>query len=858
MNFELQPGQVIDGKYEIREKIGQGGMGAVYRVHHKVMQRDQALKLIQTSDLGDDEAWEVDQEELIADMLARFMRETQTLARFAHPNIITAYDAGAIEVELILQGSPKVMQVPYLVMEYFDGGDGKRWALREQPTAARVLEVAKQLASGLACAHDAGVLHRDLKPQNVLISKDDRVKIVDFGLAKPEGGGADLTRTKSSLAGTLAYLAPEYAGGAAGPRVHTQATDLWALGCCLYFFLTHRGVFVQGRDEEDWRLLARVSRGEFEPIDRIRSDLSADFVAVIKSLLNPDPKQRLSSARELIAQLSRIARADDPTKPAYVPPSKKAPPPPPSGTDLFSAAAAPAPAVKIRVSSITPAPPKPAAGILDDLPTQGAATAAMRPSKDVSGSSGENVFGADDVSAMNRALATADTAAKRKAPDASMASMKSPRAESPGAPGEATMLRAMEAALEGGVAAPVAKAAAQTQSQPSSQPSPTSAAAARAPTHDAVEDDPATPSMASVRLPPPTFQPAQQASSTAKEKKAKSALFIPAAAVSVVGLIGAFTLMSAGGGEKTPVTDVATASANEQKVRAEEKARAAAEAEAKATEAERRRMASEERERQAMLAAALANPQPPAPPAPSAVEAVTHPQDAPPPASTPPTPPKPGRVAATGSQEPSPSSSPPAPAANDPWARFGSRDVNTGASSTTASATTAGAGASTAGRRQGVRIPVRVAAEMVSSPAGPVIATVTQATSLGDVNLPVGTEIHGQIAGAQGTRVMVNFTMAIVNGTNISLAGSALGLDGKAGVAGVRAGADGTDIAAAAASSAVSAVGSGVAAALGNNPGGAAVQGGTGAASQNTQRLNTTQDIVTAKKGARFSVYVTR
>jgi hypothetical protein len=268
----------------------------------------------------------------------------------------------------------------------------------------------------------------------------------------------------------------------------------------------------------------------------------------------------------------------------------------------------------------------------------------------------------------------------------------------------------------------------------------------------------------------------------------------------------------------------------------------------RALEQEKRKQSAEDKQRQAMLAAAMANPQQPV-------------QPAPPPDAAPPEPEPPKKGAGGGGDARrvavAPTAATPQPAVPDsPWARFGSRSTNTGAS---AGATLSTAATASSDRRVGVRIPVRVNVELASSPSGPVIATVTQPTDIGDMTIPAGTEIHGQTSGAQGTRLTINFTTAIVNGKNIAISGTALGLDGKAGIVGTRAGADGTDVAAAAAAGAVGALGAGVAAALGEeNAGGAAVRGGTGAATQNTQRLNTTQDIVSTKKGARFLVYVTR
>ena len=165
MRYDLQAGQRIDGKYVVKHLLGQGGMGAVYLVHHEVLGVDRALKVIAV-DLGaadgnDDEAAE--EAKALKEMLDRFNRETKTLARFAHPNIIYATDGGTIHTTVTLRtGKPQDLSYPYLVMEYFAGEDGKRWAVANNPSLERIRQVCLQLAEGLAGAPRAGVWHRDL------------------------------------------------------------------------------------------------------------------------------------------------------------------------------------------------------------------------------------------------------------------------------------------------------------------------------------------------------------------------------------------------------------------------------------------------------------------------------------------------------------------------------------------------------------------------------------------------------------------------------------------------------------------------------------------------------------------------
>src|SRR5262245_6930975 len=207
-------GQTL-GAYRVVGKLGEGGMGEVYRAHDTTLGRDVAIKVLPAA-LAED-----------AERMTRFRREAQLLAALNHPNIAQVYG---------LEG-------PALVMEFVPGTD-----LRGPLPLDDAFAVARQIAAGLEAAHERGIVHRDLKPPNIRITPDGLVKILDFGLAKalaPEGAdpAADsptVTGTRAgAILGTAAYMAPEQAQG----KPVDQRADIWAFGLILYELLTGRRMY---------------------------------------------------------------------------------------------------------------------------------------------------------------------------------------------------------------------------------------------------------------------------------------------------------------------------------------------------------------------------------------------------------------------------------------------------------------------------------------------------------------------------------------------------------------------------------------------------------------------------------------
>jgi serine/threonine-protein kinase len=185
------------GKYEIRERLGRGGMGLVLRAHDPVLDRPVALKVI-SSDM-----------EVTDELRARFFREAQACAKLSHPNIVTVYDIGEDDGRL------------YIAMELLEGEELRRLIVDRRPLPLQdKLALMVQMCDGLHYAHQRGVIHRDIKPGNIIVSRDGVAKIVDFGIAHMASRSGGLTRT-GLVMGTLRYISPEQARG----RVDSRSTS---------------------------------------------------------------------------------------------------------------------------------------------------------------------------------------------------------------------------------------------------------------------------------------------------------------------------------------------------------------------------------------------------------------------------------------------------------------------------------------------------------------------------------------------------------------------------------------------------------------------------------------------------------
>jgi serine/threonine-protein kinase len=273
------------GQYTLLEKLGEGGMGAVYRASHAMLRRPTAVKLLRPERLG-------------AESLARFEREVQLTARLTHPNTIRVFDYGRTPDGVF-----------YYAMEYLDGASlGDVVAESGPMPPARVIFVLDQVAGALTEAHRVGLIHRDIKPANIFLIEQggdpDVAKVLDFGLVKQVSApGADdatqpaLSRV-DSLTGTPLYMAPE---AIATPDAVDARTDLYALGAVGYFLLTGSDVFT-GRSVME--VCSHHLRTEPEPPSaRLGAPVPADLEALILACLEKNPAARPADARALRAAL---------------------------------------------------------------------------------------------------------------------------------------------------------------------------------------------------------------------------------------------------------------------------------------------------------------------------------------------------------------------------------------------------------------------------------------------------------------------------------------------------------------------------------------------------------------------------
>ncbi len=269
------------GHYCILEKIGAGGMGEVYRARDEQLERDVAIKLLPSGALADEAARK------------RFRKEALALSKLNHPNIETVHDFGTQEV------------VDFLVMEYVAGETlTDKLATRPLPEK-EVARLGQQLAEGLTAAHGQGVIHRDLKPGNLRVTPDGRLKILDFGLAKLLRPVSDTAATESftetqGAAGTLPYMAPEQLRG---EKVDARS-DLWAAGAVLYEMATGQRAFpeVQGP-----RLIDAILHQAPLPPRGLNGKISAELEQAILKCLEKEPENRYQSARELVVDLRRLS-----------------------------------------------------------------------------------------------------------------------------------------------------------------------------------------------------------------------------------------------------------------------------------------------------------------------------------------------------------------------------------------------------------------------------------------------------------------------------------------------------------------------------------------------------------------------
>jgi serine/threonine protein kinase len=273
------------GNYIIFDEIGAGGMGRVYKAYHRRMDRMVALKVIKSETVGSTVAAQ------------RFQQEVKMAARLHHPNIVTAYDANESD------------GVQYLVMEYVEGQDLGSLVRQGGPLPVNLaVDYLLQAAQGLAYAHTNGVIHRDIKPGNLLLDQHGVVKVLDMGLARTLGdanrdaetnGRAELTAT-GMVFGTVDYISPEQALSA---RRADGRSDIYSLGCCLHFFLTGRPMY-QGETLVEVLMMHREA--DIPSLRGIRDDVPESLVAIFERMVAKEPDDRYASMTEVVHDLREL------------------------------------------------------------------------------------------------------------------------------------------------------------------------------------------------------------------------------------------------------------------------------------------------------------------------------------------------------------------------------------------------------------------------------------------------------------------------------------------------------------------------------------------------------------------------
>jgi tRNA A-37 threonylcarbamoyl transferase component Bud32 len=280
------------GNYLLLDKLGQGGMGQVYKALHRHLDRIDAVKVIHADVVTDREA------------VARFRREARATARLSHPHLVTVHDAGEAEGR------------HYLAMELIEGADLAKLVARRGPLPApAVLRMLYQAALGLQHAHERGLVHRDIKPSNLLLSTKGKVKILDLGLASLRGDEMHLTRLTSTyrVMGTPDFIAPEQTVSAA---VDGRA-DLYSLGCTAYFLLAGHVPFPGGDALEK---LLRHRLEPARPLEEVRPALQPVLYGVVVRLMAKAPEDRYQTAGDLAEALRPLLAA----RPATPPSAEKA------------------------------------------------------------------------------------------------------------------------------------------------------------------------------------------------------------------------------------------------------------------------------------------------------------------------------------------------------------------------------------------------------------------------------------------------------------------------------------------------------------------------------------------------------
>ena len=264
-------GQLIDNRYKIIKSIGEGGMANVYLAFDTILEREVAVKILR-GDLAEDEKF-----------VRRFQREANSASSLKHPNIVEVYDVGEDDGKY------------FIVMEYINGKTLKSLIKKRGVlTLEEVIDIMLQLTSAVSCAHDSYIIHRDIKPQNVMILEDGRVKITDFGIAMALNNN-ELTQTNSVM-GSVHYLPPEQANGSGS----TIKSDIYSLGILMFELLTGKLPF---KGENAVEIAIKQMREPIPSVKSISPDIPQSVENVVLKACAKNPKNRYDTAREMFEDI---------------------------------------------------------------------------------------------------------------------------------------------------------------------------------------------------------------------------------------------------------------------------------------------------------------------------------------------------------------------------------------------------------------------------------------------------------------------------------------------------------------------------------------------------------------------------
>src|SRR6266550_2169036 len=282
----LSPGAKL-GRYEIRSKIGEGGMGEVYLATDTELDRTVAIKILPENLATDQQR------------LQRFIQEAKAASALNHPHILTVHEIGA-------SGDTR-----FIATEFIDG-ETLRHSISSEIKLIEILEIAIQTAGALSAAHAAGIIHRDIKPENIMIRRDGYIKLLDFGLAKltasersaidPEASTRAMVNTGAgTVIGTANYMSPEQAKG-----THVDArTDIWSLGAVLYEMIT-RSVPFPG--ETPTETISLILQREPAPLTRFAHEVPPELERIVTKALTKDREERYQTAKDLLIDLRSLKR----------------------------------------------------------------------------------------------------------------------------------------------------------------------------------------------------------------------------------------------------------------------------------------------------------------------------------------------------------------------------------------------------------------------------------------------------------------------------------------------------------------------------------------------------------------------